>query len=229
MSLLDKLFVSLRVLSKLPEGGRICTTGTGQIKIEDTDTFGGWIATGRRRLTGDSREEAVKVLMQIINEVGERSDLEIESIRNYPAGNNAPLAHQLENAKKCQTLDKICTMLKSAKKGMVNLHGTYSDDANITAKLEEIMEKMDSQHQRITEVLQRVRGPNGVTYSRSSPPSSPRNQRAFSPPQSDPPVIRVVQPAERHSSVAPAPLPHAQNQSVDSDEEENGFDPFNDD
>ena len=146
MSLLDKLFVSLRVLSKLPEGGRICTTATGQIKIEDTNTFGGWIATGRRRLTGDSRDEAVKVLMQIINDVSELSDNIIDSIRNYGNDNLAPIGHVNENTKKSQTLEKICMMLKSSKKGIVNLHGTYTDDANVTAKLEEIMEKMDSQH-----------------------------------------------------------------------------------
>jgi len=157
MSLLDKLFVSLRVISKLPEGGRICTTGTGQIKIEDTNTFGGWIATGRRRLTGDSRDEAVKVLMQIINDVCEISDNIIDSIRNYSMGNGAPIGHVNENTKKCQTLEKICTMLKSSKKGFVNLHGTYADDANVTAKLEEIMEKMDSQNSRIIEMLGYVR------------------------------------------------------------------------
>ena len=168
MSLLDKLFVSLRVLSKLPEGGRICTTGTGQIKIEDTNTLGGWIATGRRRLTGDSREEAVRVLMQIINEISEISDNLIDSIRSY-GGSNAP-PHINVNAKKCQKLEKICTMLKSSKKGVVNLHSTYVDDANIAAKLEEIMEKMDSQHERIVEILGYVR-----TISRTAPIAIPQN------------------------------------------------------
>jgi hypothetical protein len=100
MSLLDKLFVSLRVLSKLPEGGRICTTSTGQIKIEDTNSMGGWIATSRRRITGDSREEAVKVLMQIINDVSELSDNIIDSIRNYGENNTAPIGPTPSSANK---------------------------------------------------------------------------------------------------------------------------------
>jgi hypothetical protein len=233
MSLLDKLFVSLRVLSKLPEGGRICTTGTGQIKIEDTNSLGGWIATGRRRITGDSRDEAVKVLMQIINDVSELSDNIIDSIRNYGNDNTAPIGHVNENTKKCQTLEKICNMLKSSKKGIVNLHSTYSDDANITAKLEEIMEKMDSQHTRITEVLSYVRivprntAPIAIQkpeVAQQRPPSTGFIRYHQSPP--------VITDNNNNDTPQPNQLPEHQPQAHQSgsidDSSDEGFDPFED-
>lgn len=158
MSLLDNLYVNLRVISKIPEGGRICTTGAGQVKIEDTKTLGGWLSTGRRRITGDSRDESVKVLMQIVNDVSELSDNIIDSLKTDQTPHNAATPGILnENVKKCYSLQKLSVMLRNSKKGIVNLHATYQDDANITARIDEIMDKIDQQHETITHVLEYMR------------------------------------------------------------------------
>lgn len=180
MSLLDNIFVNLRVLSRIPEEGRISTTGTGQIKLEDTKSLGGWAATSRRRLTGDSRDEAVKVLMQLINDITEISDNIINSL--IVPGNNSlgtspdsmgTMGILNDNSKKCHQLNKLCVMLRNAKKGIVNMHRTtYSDDINITAKLDEIMDKMDQQNARITEVLQYVQHQRPVLQLPTKPPRS---------------------------------------------------------
>lgn len=156
MSLLDNLFVNLRVISKIPEGGRISTTGAGQIKIEDSKMLGGWITTGRRRLTGDSRDESVKVLMQTINDATELSDNIIDSLRtDAKDGYNVSLAYLNENSKKCHQLQKLGDMLKRAKKGIVNLYTTtYADDANTTARLDEVLDKIDQQYETIMQVLE---------------------------------------------------------------------------
>lgn len=157
MSLLDNIFVNLRVLSKIPEHGRISTTGNGQIKLEDTKSLGGWVASGKRTLNGDSREEMIKLLMQLIGGVTEMSD----NIINSLSLSNNSAEHTIgvfnENSKKCYQLNKLCTMLKDAKKGILNLHKTtYSDDLNITAKLDEILDRMNQQQQRISKVLEFV-------------------------------------------------------------------------
>ncbi len=155
MSLLDNLFVNLRIISKIPENGKISTTGAGQIRIEDTKTLDGWLSAGRRRITGDSRDEAVKVLMQIINDVGELSDNIIASLKTgleTPSNQGPSLLN--ENAKKCHQLQKLMLMLKNSKKGLVNLHKTYSDDANVTARLDEVMDKIDQQYDAILHVLE---------------------------------------------------------------------------
>lgn len=165
MSLLDNIFVNLRVLSKIPEHGRISTTGTGQIKLEDTKSLGGWMATGRRRVTGDSRDECVKVLMQLVNDVTEISDNIINSLvvashqsnTQSTSPDSGAIGLLNENSKKCHQLNKLCVMLDNANKGIVNLHQTtYSDDVNVTAKLDEVMDKMIQQRGRISQVLKYV-------------------------------------------------------------------------
>lgn len=198
MSLLDNIFVNLRVLSKIPEEGRISTTGTGQIKLEDTKTFGGWAATGRRKLTGDSRDEAVKVLMQLINDITEISDNIINSLI-VPSSNSTQDAINSigllnDNSKKCHQLNKLCVMLRNAKKGIVNMHRTtYSDDINITAKLDEIMDKMDQQNARISEVLQYVSHRPPVV---KAPPRAPQAPQAVSPPEYQQPSIPSQSPPQ---------------------------------
>lgn len=159
MSLLDNLFVNLRVISKIPEHGRISTTGSGQIKIEDTKALGGWLTTGRRRLTGDSRDESVKVLMQTMNDATELSDNIIDSLRtDTKDGYNLSLAYLNENTRKCHQLQKIAVMLKGSKTGIVNLYTTtYADDANTTARLDEVLDKIDQQHDTIMKVLEFMR------------------------------------------------------------------------
>ena len=159
MSLLDNIYVNLRVVSKIPEGGRICTTSAGQIKIENTKSLGGWVATGRRSLTGDGRDESVKVLMRLINQVTEISDNIINSLVITTSSHVAsPGAIGLlnENTKKCHQLKKLCKMLKASREGVLNLHKTYESDANVTSNLDEILDKMEQQEQRISHVLKWV-------------------------------------------------------------------------
>jgi hypothetical protein len=156
MSLLDNLFVNLRIISKIPEGGKISTSspGAGQIRIEDTKTLDGWLSAGRRRLTGDSRAEAVKVLMQTINDVGEIADNIIASLKTEADTTSQGPGLLNENNKKCHQLQKLSIMLKNSKKGLVNLHKTYADDANVTARLDEVMDKIDQQYEAIVQVLE---------------------------------------------------------------------------
>lgn len=158
MSILDNLIVNLRIVSKIPEGGKICTTGAGQIRIEDTKTLDGWISAGKRRLTGDSRDQAVKTLMQIINDVEELSDNIIDSLKTGLDNSNHQSPGALnENNKKCRTLRKLSNMLKNSKRGLSNLHKTYADDANVTARLDEVMDKIDTQFDAINQVLDYMR------------------------------------------------------------------------
>lgn len=188
MSLLDNLFVNLRVISKIPEGGRISTTGAGQIKIEDTKTLGGWLSTGRRSITGDSRDQAVTVLMKIINDVTEFSDTIIDSLNTGSSEHTNPISVLNENVRKCHQLGKLCTMLKNSKKGIVNLHQTYADDANVTARLDEVMDKIDQQQETISQVLEFMRNLNMSNSMQRNQNGVHSNQQYQSLPQQSIPV-----------------------------------------
>jgi hypothetical protein len=212
MSLLDNIFVNLRVLSKIPEGGRISTTGTGQIKLEDTKSLGGWVATGRRKITGDSREETVKLLLQLVNDVTLISDNIINSLILSQTGEQQHTGIGLfnENSKKCHQLNKLCEMLKNGKKGILNLHRTtYSDDINITAKLDEILDRMNQQHERISHVLEYV----NISHTREIEVLRGRNGHAL--------ALPIIAPAA--AAAAPAPVAQttakSDNRSDTSDDE----------
>lgn len=224
MSLFDNLFVNLRVISKIPAGGKISTTGSGQIKIEDTKTLNGWLSTGRRRLNGDSREEAVKVLMQIINDASELSDNIIDSLK--PINGNTNIGVLNDSSKKCNQLAKLCEMLKNSKRGIKNLHATYVEDANITARLDEVIDKIESQHKTIERVL------DYMNFNRAE--ASVSVSVSVSPPQNNSVPIPHFQPQQQHNQrqsapqvssapqVAPAP-PQSRQQSQSEDDDDQDY------
>lgn len=156
MSVLESLFVSLRVTAQIPQGGRITTLSDGQIQLEDSVTLGGWMASVRRRVTGDSRTESVRCLMQMANDVAELSDNIIDSLVMDTAvdASNGPMRLLNDNTKKYHQLNKLCVLLPESARGIGNLHVTYADDVNALARLDEVIDKLNQQHERISYVLQ---------------------------------------------------------------------------
>ncbi len=241
MSLLDNLYVNLRVISKIPENGRISTTSAGHIKIEDTLAFGGWVTTGRRMLTGDSRDESVKVLMQTINDATELSDNIIDSLRMDTRDGNVTPAYLNENSKKCHNLQKLGVMLKASKKGIVNLYTTtYSEDANTTARLDEVLDKIDQQCQTITDVLEYMKNHHNASHVHQVPQSVPHVPQSVSVPhvpqsvsvphvpQSVPHVPHVVPQSHSVPLISPRPTQTFTRPArfPDSSDDEIGQDPF---
>ena len=189
MSMLDNLFINLRVISKIPEGGRISTTKTNQIKIEDTKTLNGWLSKGRRSLNGDSRDETVKVLMQIFNDVNEITENIIDSIKTtpqqLPSASLPVLLH--ENSKKFYQLEKLSKMLKSSEKGIRNLQKTYVNDANVIATFDELIDKIESLHKSINQIL------SWMTQGPEAKCSSKEHQHPLHQPQNQPSQVQVLQ------------------------------------
>jgi hypothetical protein len=155
MSLLDNIFVNLRIISKIPENGRISTTSAGQVMLEhDNYQTKVW-----RRLTGDNRERSVRFLMGLINDVAQISDNIINSLymsntmKVDSKSSGGTLLQLNENSKKRQQLLKLVRELTNSKRGIECLYVTYRRDANVTAKLEEIQDKIDLQIDKITKAL----------------------------------------------------------------------------
>ena len=152
MSLLDKLITTLRIISKIPENGKLSTVTPGQVSLEEQTIMSGiW-----RTMTGDSREKTMLFLTQLMNEINEVSEAVLCSkyITEYDPEN---IFHMNERSKKIDQLINLSRQLQNSKKGFVNLHSTYKSDANSASKLEEIMDKIDSQILTIERSLKMIK------------------------------------------------------------------------
>ncbi len=154
MSLLDNIFINLKIISKIPENGRIGTTSAGQVYLEKDD----YKTTILRTITNDSRDKTVTFLMGLINDITQISDNIINSLyidKNYEktSNNTVTLSQLNENAKKSHQLSKLVRELKNSKRGIANLYTTYKRDATVSAKLEEVMDKIDLQIEKIDKAL----------------------------------------------------------------------------
>lgn len=165
MNLLDSIFVNLRIISKIPQGGRISTTSPNQVKLERGDVS----TKVWRTLSGDNRNKTMTYLMGLINDIIEISDNIINSLfisKNYDANSQTftpkiqassppsiSILQMNENSKKLYQLRKLVRELHNAKGGILNLHSTYRSDANILSSLEEIGDKIDIQIKKINHAL----------------------------------------------------------------------------
>lgn len=168
MNLLDNIFVNLRIISKIPESGKISTTSPGQVSLE-TDTY---FSSVWRTLTGDSRNKTVNFLMRLINDTTEISDnmmnslIVTKNLNKTHTNNRTPHKYVDSSAsidiniyrindyeKKLQQLKKLARELRNSKKGIANLHVTYSTDADITSKIEEIIDKIETQVAKIEKAI----------------------------------------------------------------------------
>lgn len=158
MNLLDNIFVNLRIISKIPENGKLSTTSPGQVSLE-TDSY---FSKVWRTLTGDSRNKTVKFLQRLISDATEISDNMINSLivnKNLSKQNNDRVSIDVniyrlnDYNKKLQQLKKLVRELRNSKKGIANLHITYSTDADVTSKIEEIIDKIESQVSKIEKAI----------------------------------------------------------------------------
>jgi uncharacterized protein YktB (UPF0637 family) len=140
MSLLDKLIVNLRIISKIQENGKISTITPGQISLEDESI----LVSLWRTLLGDSREKTIGFLTQLMNDISEISESILLS-KYIIAYDHTNMYQVNERNKRVDQLINLSRQLQNSKKGFVNLHCTYKTDANIASKLEEIMDKIESQ------------------------------------------------------------------------------------
>ena len=149
MSLLDSIFVNLRIISKIEDNGRISTTSPGQVELEKE----GYTTTLWRTITGDSREKTGKFLKKLIDDATELSDDRINLLLSQKGQELSPLQNN-ENTKHRHELKKIGTGMNDAKRGINKLLATYNDDANITSKIEEVLDKIVVQVAKIEKALE---------------------------------------------------------------------------
>lgn len=148
MSLLDKIYINLKIISKIQENGKLTTTNPGQITLEEQTLLNAlW-----RTLSGDSRKNTVAFLQQLLNNV----DITTNNLIRSPYFHNFDTADMYqvnEHNAIHENLKKLSQELQNSRNGIVNLHITYNEDASISAKLEEIMGRIDSLVNKIEKAI----------------------------------------------------------------------------
>lgn len=131
----DKLFINLKILSKIQKNGRISRSSDGIISLEN-ETF---YQSIRRFMTSDSRKQSVFEINSIITET-------IECMHNIVNSKfmNKMYSNTDEYYKNCENLTLLLRELLSAKVGIENLKFTYSSDANINSQLDILIIKINS-------------------------------------------------------------------------------------
>ena len=131
----DKLFINLRILSKIQKNGKITRSSDGIIALENENFY----QFLKRFVTSDSRKQSVFEINSIINET-------IRALNNIVDSKfmNKLYSSSNEFYKGCENLNLILKELRLAKIGIDNLQFTYKSYVNITSQLDILIIKIQS-------------------------------------------------------------------------------------
>lgn len=134
----DKLYINLKILSKIQKNGRITRSYDGIIALESETSFPG-LKSLKRFVSSDSRKQSVFEINSIITEC-------IEYLTNLIQNKymNKSQCNTDEYYKNCEDLCLILNELEQSKSGIENLKFTYSTDLNIGSQLDIILLKINS-------------------------------------------------------------------------------------
>jgi len=131
----DKLFINLKILSKIQKNGRISRSYDGIIALENENMYQSF----KRFFTSDSRKQSIFEINSIIVEA-------IECLNNIINSKYMNKIHcnTDEYYKSCEYMTILLYELEGAKIGIDNLKFTYLIDANTASQLDIIHIKMSS-------------------------------------------------------------------------------------
>lgn len=131
----DKLFINLKILSKIQKNGRISRSSDGIIALENENFY----QPLRRFVTSDSRKQSVFEINSIINET-------VDCLNHLVNSKfmNRMYSDTDEYYKNCENMRLILNELVAAKVGIENLKFTYTSDANVSSQLDILGIKINS-------------------------------------------------------------------------------------
>lgn len=149
------LLKKLKILSKIPENGRLCVYADDTISLEPDTRYQSF----KRSLTGDSRDKTIKIIKTIIKQASQQSTvymdhkyMDIYLIKN---ASTETAIHEHNNL--IDKLNMLKKEMNSAKKGIHNLKDTtYKEDASIVSELELILHEIESKIEEIESKVDRV-------------------------------------------------------------------------
>ena len=142
-SMLDKVLINLKVLSKVSEKGKISTISGSNISLENEKSYTPLL----RYLNGDSRKKTVETIQDVVNSASEISNsmLQHSCMSLYERKEQPTSFETNEYNKQYQQLKNLSSEMQNCLKGLANLRVTYGNDANIVAQLEVITENAKRQ------------------------------------------------------------------------------------
>ncbi len=132
----DKIFVNLKILSKIEKNGRISKSLDGIIRLEKENFY----QAIKRFLARDSRKKSLCEIKSIVDET-------IGFLYNILNSKFVSDEHNYTSNEFHNTFEIIELLVKSlneSKKGLENLKFTYSSDINITSQLDIIIMKIST-------------------------------------------------------------------------------------
>ncbi|HEY9704295.1 MAG TPA: hypothetical protein V6C58_17720 [Allocoleopsis sp.] len=133
----------MKIISKIPENGRIKRTFSGSIELE-TETLSGI----KRFLMGDSRTKAIEDITSAINSAFEHCELILESTHF-----NKNLTQEKEYSRRLTYLLILHTELKNSINGLRNLKITYQHDVTTVSKLDILITRINNFVEELGNVL----------------------------------------------------------------------------
>ena len=150
--LLDNILVDLRIIAKVPENGKICTTTSDPVAVESNDAYQAF----RRWTRGDSRDQMYKVLKNLVDKIIDISDTLLNSSFMNLSKDKDITHHQYnEHQRHYNQLNSLATEIDHSLKGFGNVLRTYEDDATIASKLEVLISRLDGQKNKIKNCLEK--------------------------------------------------------------------------
>ena len=144
MRVMENLFLSLKIISKIPENGRIKRSKSGAISLE-TKRSGAGI---RRFINGDSRKKTLDDINNIVDFAIEKSN-DILNAKYYEDYNDNSIDNpviknkiQTEYQKQYELLEMIQYDLKNSVSGLLNLKTTYQTAATTVSRLDILITKI---------------------------------------------------------------------------------------
>lgn len=133
----DKILLNLKIISKIPNYGRVRRDRHGVITIETSDMF----TPLRRYFFSDGREQSVVDIMNIVLSAFTEIRSIIHDMPNY--GNGRGMEGH-DNVDSMFFAMSLIRELKACKLGVSNLRNTYANDVKTTAGIDMIIDKIDS-------------------------------------------------------------------------------------
>lgn len=143
MKVLENMLLNLKIISKIPENGRIKRAEAGTLALDENENFK-WL---KRFINGDNRKKAIDDINNTIDFIVEKC----HDILNYKYFEynkviieNSFIKNKLDNEyyKNSELIEIIYNDLKNCIKGLLNLKTTYHTDATSVSRIDILITKI---------------------------------------------------------------------------------------